>query len=127
MRRYPKNLEVTLAFFPLVFPRLCHTKRTSAVPRHNNSSLHHQNDGRWSKDQHSDSHVVIVANWPSVSHRVDERSPKLRNHRANMLSRRPSRCKLRATLLPGGFSRVADEKVMSRSIDIRAIRRSSVS
>lgn len=36
----------------------------------------------------SRSTAVIAANWPSVSHRVDERSSKSRNHRADTLAAR---------------------------------------
>lgn len=132
--RYPGCTKVSSSF-PLIFSRsyLHITSSQLLLYSRNSSPLHHRSIEDRAESAVSIVMAVIVTNRPSVSHRLDEQSSKLRNHRAQhtrrSLSRRSSRCKLHARLIIWQIltcrQRESDVPYRVASIDIHAIRRSS--
>lgn len=123
--RYPRDTKVSPSF-PLIFSRsyVLHQINSYDIPR-NSSPLHHRSIEDRAKSAVSIVMTVIVANRPSVSHRPDEQSSKLRNHRANTHVALCRDVHLVANytrvLLSDRFSRVVSEKVMSRTASHRSI------
>lgn len=124
--RYPGCTKVSSSF-PLIFSRsyLHITSSQLLLYSRNSSPLHHRSIEDRAESAVSIVMAVIVTNRPSVSHRLDEQSSKLRNHRANTLVALCRDVHLVANytrvLLSDRFSRVVSEKVMSRIASHRSI------